>query len=504
MQMAGENIELLIICGLLTLLAATVTVILSAVLGATLAFHSRPTLRYALALGLMFVPFAIGSSVWAYSATRLASWSGLQGELLASGMVGRATALLLFCLARTVPLGIFFCATTLHRHTSGIRPYLQTHRLNLPFVLLCGMNRIPKSTLMLLGLFGGALMASEASLPTFLYRANPGTGPETANILLFRLFRETYATSGPESLSRVATLGVIVSLALFMAALFGTWAGRGILVLIRAQLSRSTAPSGLWASILSIILRTGTLLALVPGVLALAGLLGSGRLIGLASADALQMALMYWKIVILGIFVAGTITIVGIAVAVRLRYSRRDLLALLETKPLAASALLLPAFVPVLSVVALLGGISDNQMAGAFGYSSLFMCHVALHFPVFLFICMSLIAAIPEHHVMWQRAMKVRYFFSLVTDGFKRHAAVTISLIGLGTVLVVTDGAVSRWFTYLVKSPEEAFYAAMFGRLSSAAEAMIIAWSVAIVALAVCTVLAAVYVRELKGRSHNV
>ena len=66
-------------------------------------------------------------------------------------------------------------------------------------------------------------------------------------------------------------------------------------------------------------------------------------------------------------------------------------------------------------------------------------------------------------------------------------------------VQVVTDGSISRWFTHLIKAPEETLYAAVFGRLSDAAEASLIAWSVALVAIAVCAVLAAAYVRELKG-----
>jgi len=504
MQLAKGNIETLIVCAMLTMLAAFLTVVLSAICGATLAFHARPTVRYGVALAILFVPFAIGGSVWAYSVTRWASWCGLQSELVSSGTFSRATALLFFCLARTLPLGTFFCATTLQRYTSEIRPYFQTHQLSLSFFLLCGLNRVPKSILMLLGLFGGAMMASEASLPIFLYRANPGTEPETVNILLARLFREIYASAGPESLSRVATLGVVVSLLLLLAALFGTLAGRGMLFLIRSFLNRSTVLSGASSAVFSILSRTAMILSLTPGILALVGLLIPARLTGLSHVNALETVFNYREIVALGAFVAGTITTIGIAIAVRLRYSRRDLLALLENKPMASCLLLLPAFVPVLSVVAVLGKISNGQMAGVPGYLSLFISHVALHYSVFQFICMALIAAIPERHVAWQRTMKLSYSFSLITDGFKRHAAVIVSLIGLGTVQVVTDGSISRWFSHLVKAPEEALYAAIFGRLSSAAEAVIIAWSVGIVAVSVCAVLASAYVRELKSRPRYV
>lgn len=500
MYIANGTIESLIVCATLTMLAAFLTVVCSVICGATLAFYARPTIRYGLALAILFVPFAIGGSVWAYSVTRWASWCGLQSELVSSGTFSRATALLLFCLARTLPLGTFFCVTTLQRYTSEIRPYFQVHQLRLPFFLLCGLKRVPKSILMLLGLFGGAMMAVEASLPTFLYRANPGTEPETANILLARLFREIYASAGPESLSRVATLGVVVSLLLLLAALFGTWIGRGILYVIRFCLSRSAVISGASSGVFSIVLHVAMILMLAPGILAIVGLFIPTHLTGLSQVNTFEMVFNYRGIVALGALVAVTITTIGMAIAVRLRYSRRDLLALLERTPMVACLLLLPAFVPVLSVVAVLGKLSNGQMAGSPGYMSLFFCHVALHYSVFQFICMALIATIPERHVAWQRTMKLSYSFSLVTDGFKRHAAVIVSLVGLGTVQVVTDGSISRWFSHLVKAPEEALYAAIFGRLSNAAEAVIIAWSVGIVAVLVCAVLASAYVRELKGR----
>ncbi len=504
MHLASGNIETLMVCALLTLLAALFTVVLSVICGATLAYHARFTVRYGVALAILFIPFAIGGSVWAYSVTRWASWCGLQSELVFSGTFGRATALLLFCLARTLPLGAFFCATTLQRYTSEIRPYFQTHQLRPSFFLLCGLNRIPKSILMLLGLFGGAMMGSEASLPTFLYRANPGTEPETANILLARLFREIYATAGPESLSQVATLGVVVSLLLLLAALFGTWAGRGVLSSIRSSLGCSAVLSGASFDMFSLLSRTAMILSLAPGILALIGLFIPAHRAGLSHINPIDTVFNYREIVGLGGLVGGVVTAIGIAIAVRLRYSRRDLLAWLESKPIAAGLLLLPAFAPVLSVVAVLSKISNGQMAGVPGYLSLFLSHAALHYSVFQFICMALIAAIPERRVAWQRSMKLSYSFSLLTDGFKRHAAVIVSLIGLGTVQVVTDGSIARWFSHLVKAPEEALYAAVFGRLSSAAEAEVIAWSVGIVAVAVCAVLASAYVRELKSRPRYV
>ncbi len=497
MNWASANSETLVACATLTLLAAFITVVLSVFFGSVLAFHARPTFRYGATLALLFIPFSIGSSVWAYSVTRLASWSGMQGDLVASGTWYRAIALLLFCIGRTLPLGTFFCATTLQRYTMEIRPYFQTHHIGLPFFLLCALNRIPKSILMLVGLFGGALMASEAALATFLYRANPGTQPETANIMLARLFREVYASAGPESLSRVAALGVFVSLLLLIAAFLGTLAGTGTLRLARNWLGRSHSITGIGAVFCSVLAHVGLTLCLLPGILGLIGLFAPTNISDTTPATVLEQAFNYREIIALGTLVGGSIITIGIAVAVRLRYGHNDLLTWFENKPLAACILLLPAFVPILSVVAVLGMVSRGQMKGFAGYLSLFISHLGLHYSVFQFICMALIAAIPERHVSWQRAMRMRYFFSLMTDGFMRHSTVLLSLVGLCIIQVITDGSVSRWFSHLVKAPEEALYAAIFGRLSNAAEAVTIAWSVGLIAITVCSILATAYVREL-------
>lgn len=498
--LTSANMGTLAISAALTLLAAFITVVLSVFFGATLAFHARPTLRYGATLALLFVPFAIGSSVWAYSAARLVSWFGLQSALVDGSTFDRATALFFLSIGRTLPLGAFFCATTLHRYTSEIRPYVQTHHMGLPFFLLCSLNRMPRSILMLLGLFGGALMASEAALPTFLYRANPGTQPETVNIMLVRLFREMYASVGPESLIQVATLGLLVSLALLMSAFLGTLLGKGILRLTCNWLGRCHSFTGAREATFSVIAHGGMMLCLLPGIFGLISLFAPAKISVASGTSILEQALSYRDITALGLLVGGCIISVSVALAVRLRYGSKDMLLWVENNSLIACVLLLPAFIPILSVVAVLGKFSHGQMTGVTGYLSLFISHFGLHYSVFQFICMSLIAAIPERHVSWQRAMHIRYSFSLLTDGFKRHAAVLVGLLGLGIVQVVTDGSVSRWFTHLVKAPEEALYASIFGRLSNASEAVMIAWSVGLVAVAVCSILAAAYVRELRNR----
>ena len=503
MLLSKPDITTLIVLSALVLLAALLTAVLSVISGVTLAFRARPSWFYGIALAALFLPFASGSSVWAFSVSRFSDWIGLKSGLVASGTLERASALLILSLARSVPLGTFFCATFLHRYVSEFRAYVQVHALRFPLLLLCGVNRIPRSIVTLLGLFGGALLAAEASLPMFLYRANPGTGPETANIMLARLFREVYATSGSRSIGEVASLGVIVAVVLVIAALAGLWTARGVLHVWRSLL-RFTGGLPEWKD--RAILFTAVvplILTFLPSIICIIGLtthIPSGNMRALGIVESIAS---YWGIVTSGVVIGSVITVCGIALAVRFRYSRRDYLFIIERKSLAACLLMLPAFLPVLSIVALVGAITHGGLAGLPGYISLFCCQIALHYSLFQFVTASVISAVPEPRVAWQRSLRMRYSFSLLTDGLKRHASAVVALIGLGAVQVITDGSISRWFNHLVASPEEAMYSALFGRLSSASRAMIIARTVLGGAILMCGVLSAFYVRELKRESRH-
>lgn len=494
------NIEAITICAILTLLASLITVIPSVFFGATLAYSARPSIRYGVALILLFIPFAMGSSVWAYSVTQLAAWSGIQASLLAGSTVDRSISLLSMSTARSIPLGVFFCATALQRYTSEIRPYLQTHRIGFFFFFVSAFNSIPKSIIMLIGLFGGAMMASEVALPVFLYRANPGTQPETMNIMLSRFFREIYQGVGPESLPQVATVGFVVSLALLLSAFLGTLLGKGVLDFIHTWFARSCSFRNKRFTFLLGLTCVGMLLCFIPGILGLVGVFAPLKDVITQSDNAIEKIGNYWGITIIGIIVGFSIVIVSILVAVRLRYGEKDWLRVIEQKPLPACVLILPTFIPILSVVVVLGKLTHGQMAGVSGYLAMFICHFGLHYTIVQFVCISLVATIPERHVSWQRAVKMNYRFSVVTDGFKRHRAVLIALVGLCTVLVATDGLVSRWFSYLVNSPDEALIAAVFGRLSSISEAIVIVRSVGIGAIVVCTVLVVAFIHELFNR----
>lgn len=500
MDFLASNLDTLVICATLTVLAALVTIVCSVLCGATLAYYARPNFRYGAMLALLFVPFALGGSVWAYSVTRFFSLIGIQSGLLETDTFTRALVLLLLNLARTIPLGAFFCATTLHRPTSEMRPYLRIHHLHLPFFLGCSINRIPKSIMMLLGLFGGALMASEAALPQFLYRANPGTGPETVNILLSREFREVYATMGPLSSMLIAIMGLVIAAALILSAILGTTFGQFILKTLQKRFMRRDKRAGTGPALLSRLLRVASILVLTPGILAILGLILPYGSAGYGELHRWQGILDYNEIVAIGLAVGLTITILSIMATVRLRYTPKDWLKWMEESPVAATVLLMPAFFPVLTIVAALGSISGDMMKGISGYIALFVSHALLHFPIFAFISISVIANIPENHVAWQRSMRMSYRFSVMTDGFKRNAAIVASLVGLCIVQVVSDSSVARWFSNLVKSPEEALSAAVFGRLASAPEAEIITWTIATVALFVCAILATAYVKELRSR----
>lgn len=499
MHLAENDVGTLMICAALTALASFLTVMISVIGGATLAYYARPSIRYGAILAILLFPFALGSSVWAYSITQVSTAIGLRGLLVSHGIEMRGFTTLTFTCARVIPLGMFFCATTLQRFTTDIRPYCTVHKLQHRFFLLAAVSRMPKSLVLFLGLFGGATMTAEASLPTFLYRANPGTGPETLNILLSRLFRENYASSGASSLANVAFLGFVISILMIAAAAVGSLMGRFALQASLNRLRTKSAGNALSITMyavgfISIIVSLGT--AFVSAF----GLAIPMNSTSVSGGSIIAVISNYKPIAIVGGVAATIITFASIAIAVRLRYGTTDLLSRYESSSLAATVLLLPAFVPMLSVVALLGVATGGRMTGVVGYAALLISHIALHYPIFQLIAATLIAGIPEFHVGWQRSSRMRYSFSLANDGFKRNASVITALVGLGTLLVFSDGAVSRWFSNLVESPEEALYASMFGRVANIHDAIAIAWAVAAVASAICLSLATAFVFDLRGR----
>ena len=504
MHWVSDNLGTLQTCFVLTLCCSLATVVGSVIGGAVLAYHARPRFYYGAALAALFFPFSLGASVWAYSIVTILGGLGVQAHLLEGSSAGRAGVLFVLCLARSLPLGVFFCATTLQRYTVEVRPYIHAHKMHLLFFVWCAIGRLPKSLVALLGLFAGALMATEASLPIFLYRANPGTQPETLNVLLSRLFREVYAVATPESLSRVATFGLIVSSLLLVAAVAGTLIGQFTLMCVRKAFGSNLLSARRGRQIVSALLQVGLLATLLPGLVGLGGLLVASRAIALSPILVINTISRYRGIILLAIVVGCSISVISIALAVRLRYSARDYLRAAEKSPFLFGLFLFPAFLPVLCIVAALGMFSGGELAGPAGYFTLVVSHQALHYPVFQFLCMALIAAVPESRVAWQRTMRISYWFSLEVDGFRRHCAVIVALVGLGAILVVTDGSISRWFSHLVEAPEEVFYAALFGRLSSASEAFLIASSVGIIAAIVCLVLANVYLRDLRTGGRDV
>lgn len=499
-----NNLESLSVCALLTFVAAALTVVFSLVCGATLAFHARPKVFYGVGLVSLFIPYAVGASVWAYCVAHFASSTELKQWLVATDSFNRGIILLLFCLAKSVPLGTFFCATVLHRYTADVHAYFRTHFLGLPFYVWIAIRRVPSSIVLLVGMFGGAMIASESSIPTYLYRANPGTGPETANLIFSRLFRELYASTGTETLGAIAATGVGVAVLLLGAAVTGTAVGKFLITTLHNALSGSKIFSvSKWNLIAATILRAILTFCYFPVMILALGLAGPVSKMDFSSIKITEFLLEYQPIIWLGVFVAVTITTAGLAIAVRLRYSQKDLLVLVEQRWWGGCILVLPTFVPVLTIIALVGFLSHGNMTGAPAYLGMYFSHIFFHYSVFQFICIALIASVPERRVAWQRAVSMSFAFSFYADGIKRHSAIIVALIALGTVQVISDGAVSRWYSHLVESPDERLTAAVFGRLSNSSDATMIVLAIVAITSLIATAITTAFLRELKSTLRN-
>ena len=211
---------------------------------------------------------------------------------------------------------------------------------------------------------------------------------------------------------------------------------------------------------------------------------------------ALKQLSQFSPIAVVGMTIAIAVVTLGLCLAVALRYANNGKFDKLNKSLLAACVLMLPAFIPAMTVILVLGLLTRSKGI-ANQYSAMLFSHFLLHFSIFFFICITLIAAIPNRHVAWQRSVQMTYLFSLVTDGVKKNRAALLGLVGVVVVQVVTDGVVSRWFSYLLKSPEEALDAAVFGRLSTVYGAMIIVLLVIALGIGLSLVIGRSYTRDV-------
>jgi hypothetical protein len=315
---------------------------------------------------------------------------------------------------------------------------------------------------------------------------------------------DMYAEAGPTTLAYIAAVGLVISGALLLFALAGTFFGNVAIAKIRKALVHSQIETPVFRVLFEIPLRAATLVSLLLALPVVAGVflpLARQRI----SLDGIENPFSsYWPIVSIGLFVGVLTTIGGIALAIRLRYAPKDRLIGFSQSPVMMSLLMVPAFLPVLTVVAFLGGAFLTGLSGRIGVAALILCHLALHYPVFQFICFAVVSEISETRVAWQRSAHMRFSFSFFVDGILHQLPVLISLIALGMIQVLTDGSVSRWFSQIVLSPEETLYAAVFGRLSSVNDAAVITCSITAIACAVCSAIAFTYVRSMKGKSNYV
>jgi hypothetical protein len=477
----------------LTFFAAFVSTVAAGLLGAALSFRATHSVGYALLLASLFVPFAVGSGVWAFSVARVSDWLGLQGWLLQQDTTTRSFALTFSLLARSIPLGVLFCATTLHPYTIEVRPYFRLHRILPTFYIAGATSQLPRSILVLVGVFSAAMFASDASLAFFLYRANPGTPPETLNLLLARLFKEYHPVVGPSLVQLLAVAGLLIGALLLAVALAGGLLGNSFVGVVRRWLNQTR--SGFCVSAVVWVLQFAAATCAIPALVVLAVSANAASILTMGPTATLESLSQYLPIVCTGTIVAFVVVGIGLCSAVFLRYGMADRYNDLDHSMITLAAVFVPAFLPTITVIQPLGALASSSTAVE--YVIMLIGHIFLHISIFLFICVTLISSIPERHVAWQRSVQMTYRFSLITDGFRRYRGALSGLFGMALVQIITDGVVSRWFSNLVKSPEETLYSAVFGRLSSANDAALVVVIVTTLGLVISFALGKAYLRGL-------
>ncbi len=251
-------------------LVSYLTVIISTLAGSVLSYFANSTRLYGAVLVLLFIPYACGESVWAYLNTQLFIALDLRTPLLEGGTTARAFVVTVLCLGRAVSLGAFFFAVNAQAFSLNVRSYFSVHGLPIGFFVVTALSRIPKSLVILLGFFGAAIVANESSLPTFLYRANPGTKPELLNLVLAREFREQYGVQGPQTTPNLAVDGILIGAMEVAAAAAAATLAHLTLAFARKRLSRIRVRGKGQLRIVTIVSAICAGLVLLPGVLVLA------------------------------------------------------------------------------------------------------------------------------------------------------------------------------------------------------------------------------------------
>jgi len=499
MYLAINDVWTFFINALIVFFTAFTSATISVICGITLAYLARPKGWYVATLALLLIPFASGSTVWAYSYAFVADITNIKSTLLTNGTELRSFSFLVLSLSRTIPLGTFFCATLLHRYVADIHSYVIVHKINFVLFLLTGIKQIPVSIVLLIGAFSGAIVATESSIPIFIYRANPGTPPESINILLSRLFREMYATSGGETIVIIAGLGILISVSLVGCSFLGARLARKILLTLANYIQRRM-PSVQFGKIILAVFSCLLVSLLVPSVVFFLGIISSIVFDVPSITDLSSTIYKYSGTLINSVLIGITIMIISIAIAIKLRYSKSGNIDFIEKNQISTLILVLPAFLPVMTIVALIGTVTKGESSGFVGYLTYYIAQILLHYPIFQFMAFSIIASIPKSHVEWQRNLKLSFLFSLITDGYKRNRTLIYSLVGIAAVQIVTDGSLSRWFNNLINSTEEAFYSSLFGRNSNAYDAEILAMCITLSAIILSIFISSFYMRDLYTR----
>ena len=482
--------------------ASFLTCLGSVPLGTSLAVVPQSRRSYTLWLLALLVPFSLGSSVWGFGVGRLAELAGVQSLLLFGSEGSRSLALLALVVARSLPLGVFFCATGVQQYAQDTRPYFAANRLVFPLPVVSAWQRTPRSLILVLGLFAGGMMGSEAAVPVFLYRANPGTPPETVNLFLMREFRESYGAGGPEVFSRIAGCGLLIALVLLAASLLGTLLARRSLDLVLRILEREDFRRGWRAAAARGLLAAGRIACLLPATGVLMALAAAHRGLRSTPAAAHQDSTSYLSALLFYLLLAAVIVGGSMLASMWLRYRWQGFKSAFEKGFLLTGATMLPAFLPALSIAYVVGRFASGSDRSLVEFGAMSVAHVVVHLPVFLYLWLSIVADIEDRRVLYQRAVRMSFWFSVAVDCIRRAGPLVLALLVLCVIQLMMEGSVSRWFGQLMPSPEEALFAAAFGRLGGYRTASEVALAVAAAAIAASLTVALSYAHRQERAEH--
>lgn len=458
-------------------ISAFLTAVIAAPLGILISYYSNRKIQYRILLTLLLVPFALGPDIWAFSVDQLFRFINIKNDVIGTNNINRSLIWIFCAHLRSVSLALFVVATTMHSRANKIRSYCFANSICSVGYLRLVSKELPILVVVVSALFTSAI-AMDSSLPFYLYRANPGTPPDSINLALLRLFREQYPVLGGHTSMLAVITGFIATPMLLATALIGGISG---IAVSRWMLSVNFSAMLIANNLIQKVAVLFTTLYALSPTLVLLALLGEAIAVSGRNLTPLAEAFKFTELIALSIVTGVALTVICMSTIFLARY--REKVEMMPNAPSRIGILVLGFFLffPAVSLSLIAGYVFS--MVDAPSWIILMFSHSVLLLPMVVIFCAGIVRSIPEHRFAWFRSNALSSIFLLKSEGIRSNLDFIMSLASMCAIQIITDGVVNRWISNSIPGPAELMAAAAFGRTGSLQAALQISVAISLLAI---------------------